>query len=347
MSKSSKRGKFVGRRRGVLAARALSVSVLLNSGLLSNATAAEQPKITGDQCDYAPTAVNDATPTEQPNSQWIYLAGQGSIKRLEYFRWGRSKANQTIIYVQGDVNVKKYQNAPECFAGLLQLSGATLTAITNRLPISIIFLARPGHYGSSGSLNDRRKPATYKTISLAINKLALQQRNKQVALVGHSGGASAIAGAMLLGKLPSNCIVLASGAYSFAALVAHQRKTGVLPPAALATEFTRSDASAVAAVQAKRAKQYSSSNYDVLPHVWGEKFVSTAKIHLVQDPNDQVVPWTGLIAFRNALERNDYNVQLHSVVASDEKHHGTVGHAIGIATRCMKDHTQLQSNQLR
>jgi pimeloyl-ACP methyl ester carboxylesterase len=347
MSKFSTRRRLYLRRRHVIAAGAISVSGLFSGGLFGNTAAAEQPKSTLEKCDYNPIALNNSTLTEQPKPQWVYLAEQGSIKRLEYFRWGGRTSNQTVIYVQGDVNVKKYQTAPECFTGLLQLSGATLTAITNRLPISIIFLARPGHYGSSGSLNDRRKPATYKTILLAINKLALQQRNKQVALVGHSGGASAIAGAMLLGKLPSNCIVLASGAYSFAALVAHQRKTGVLPPAALATEFTRSDASAIAAVQAKRAKQYSSANYDVLPHVWGEKFVSTAKIHLVQDPNDQVVPWTGLIAFQNALERNDYSVQLHSVMASDEKHHGTVGYAIGIATRCMSDHAKFQSNQLR
>jgi hypothetical protein len=300
--------------------------------MFCSTASAEQPK--SSICDHTPVILKNSSFFGPPEPQWIYLSNQGSIKRLEYHQWGARTSKQMIIFVQGDVEIRKYQNAPECFAGLLQKTRFGLEEIANRLSVNLIFLARPGHYGSSGSLTDRRKRSTYLTMLQAINKITLKHRSKHVALVGHSGGAMAIAGAMLMGKLPSNCIVLASGAYSFAALVAHQRKTGISPSAAKDVEFARSEAAIIAALQAKRTDEFSRLNFDILPRVWGEKFVDDATIHLIHDPSDKMVPWSGLMAFQSALERNDYRVMLHTVAARDAQHHDTIGQAIGVAVRC-------------
>jgi hypothetical protein len=129
---------------------------LLGAVLFGSSATAEQPKSNVGTCEHTPIVLKNSSFLGPPEPRWVYLSGRGSIRRLEYHQWGLRTSRQTIIFVQGDIDVRKYQHSPECFAGLLQKTRFPLEDAANRLSVNIIFLARPGHYGSSGQLADRK-----------------------------------------------------------------------------------------------------------------------------------------------------------------------------------------------
>jgi len=112
----------------------------------------------------------------------------------------------------GDLSDEQLRKKRPQFAALATLIGEAARAFQHD-KVPIILLARPGRFGSTGDHRLRHGEVEYRHVGQAIEKLVAGFKLRKVALVGGSGGSSAIMGALSLGMKAGNCILAASGGY--------------------------------------------------------------------------------------------------------------------------------------
>ena len=86
-----------------------------------------------------------------------------------------------------------------------------------KVGIPFVVMARPGTYGSSGDHRLRRQKAEFVALSLALDAFKKRYGTKRFILLGHSGGATVIAGLLTLGRTDIQCAVMSSGTYNYIA----------------------------------------------------------------------------------------------------------------------------------
>jgi pimeloyl-ACP methyl ester carboxylesterase len=83
----------------------------------------------------------------------------------------------------------------------------------DRAGVPWIFMARPGTYGSSGDHRRRREPVEFHALDAALDALMQRHQLQRIVILGHSGGATAGAALLTMGRTRVACAVLTSGAY--------------------------------------------------------------------------------------------------------------------------------------
>jgi len=78
--------------------------------------------------------------------------------------------------------------------------------------VSVIVLERPGTFGSSGNHLRRGQVAEFLVLNSALDAIRQRYNIQQFVLMGHSGGATAAAALLTLGRNDVSCAVLTSGA---------------------------------------------------------------------------------------------------------------------------------------
>lgn len=78
----------------------------------------------------------------------------------------------------------------------------------------VVIIARPGTFGSSGDHSARRQEKEFHSINSAIDAIKQRYSIERFTLLGQSGGATAAAAILTMGRTDITCLVLTSGAYS-------------------------------------------------------------------------------------------------------------------------------------
>ncbi|MET3497603.1 alpha/beta hydrolase family protein [Variovorax boronicumulans] len=169
----------------------------------------------------------------------------------------------------------------------------------DRAGVPWIFMARPGTYGSSGDHGRRREPVEFHALDAALDALMQRHRLQRIVILGHSGGATAGAALLTMGRTRVACAVLTSGAY------------GLLERARLLGQSRdgRTDTTG------------STQFYDPLDHVSGIARDPSRRIVLIGNPDDRNTPFALQERFGDAVAKAGHRVELRTHAAEPPLYH--------------------------
>ena len=178
----------------------------------------------------------------------------------------------------------------------------------DRAGLPWIFMARPGTYGSSGDHGRRRRLAEeFAPIDAALDALKRRHGIAQFVLVGHSGGATAAAAMLTLGRTDLRCVVMTSAAFAYEERVRlRQEMAGQGPPSARA----------LAAVQGM---------YDPLLHIDGVVRDDRRQVFVLGNAADNVTPFVLQQRFADALRTAGHRVAVREVQTLPPEYHNMRG----------------------
>ncbi|MGJ7612443.1 MULTISPECIES: alpha/beta hydrolase family protein [unclassified Variovorax] len=162
-----------------------------------------------------------------------------------------------------------------------------------------IFVARPGTYGSSGDHRKRRQPVEFHALDAALDALMQRHRLQRLVIVGHSGGATAGAALLTLGRTRVACAVLTSGAYG---LLERARLLG-------RSNDGRTDTTG------------SAQFYDPLDHVGGIARDPARRIVLIGNRDDRNTPFALQQRFADAVGKAGHRVEMRTHAAEPPEFH--------------------------
>lgn len=168
----------------------------------------------------------------------------------------------------------------------------------------VVILARPGVYGSSGNHNERRTRKEYEIVKKSILSLMQKYRLKRVDLVGQSGGATAIAGALSIGLTGAHCVILTSGAYGLAERANYHRLRNGKKERVNVDTTGRAD------------------YYDPLLHYEKIGENSFYRLLIAGDKRDKNTPFYLQKKYYEVLKNKNKNVYLISIEAQPRMYHG-------------------------
>lgn len=176
-----------------------------------------------------------------------------------------------------------------------------------QLGIPMIILARPGTYGSSGDHRARRQKSEFLALDSALNEIMRKYQIDRLVLSGHSGGATAAAALMTLGRDDISCAILTSGAYDLlerAQRLREQRGNAPRPGLDL-TGFA--------------------NPYDPIQHIAGVVDDPERIILVIGNPNDTNTPFDLQERFATALANAGHHVRLIEQPAQGPDFHNLRG----------------------
>lgn len=187
----------------------------------------------------------------------------------------------------------------------------------HKLPYLIV--ARPGVYGSSGSHRERRRPQEFISLNTAVDVIKQRYGLEQVVLAGQSGGSTAAAALLTLGRTDVKCAAMGSGGYAVNALAAIKaRRLGQSPR--LGCDGTGNcDA------------------YDVIAHVDGIAADPKRPIYVIGDPQDQNTAFELQQAFHDKLKQAGHEATLMQVQGRGPERHSTTYVAYRVAGLCARE----------
>jgi dienelactone hydrolase len=177
----------------------------------------------------------------------------------------------------------------------------TLDAQRNRDRAGVpwIFVARPGTYGSSGNHRQRRQPVEFHALDAALDALMQRHRLQRIVILGHSGGATAGAALLTMGRTRVACAVLTSGAYG---LLERARLLG-------RSRDGRTDTTG------------SAQFYDPLDHVSGIVRDPARRIVLVGNRDDKNTPFALQERFADAVAKAGHRIEVKTHAAEPPEYH--------------------------
>lgn len=185
-----------------------SVSILLFSPLAHPSPEDGSPLAWG-------SAANRETCPDEASYAWIEHA-QG-FDCIRYFVGAEiSQAAVVIVMLSGDRDRLLRRPPEEIRNNTRRTREAIATKLSEQSGVPVVLVSRPGIYGSSGDHRQRRQAREFLALDGALSSLRLRYEVGQFALLGHSGGATAAAAILTLGRDDILCAVLTSGAYDLA-----------------------------------------------------------------------------------------------------------------------------------
>lgn len=185
--------------------------------------------------------------------------------------------------------------------------------IAQQLALPVIIVARPGTYGSSGNHFRTRRIAEFRALDAALDEIKEIYHIDRLVVYGHSGGATAGAALLTMGRTDISCAVLTSGAFS---LVERGRifdeRLG-RPP-----------------IDRLNGENYQDL-YDPLDHVEGIVHDPSRSVFIIGNENDRITPFAFQEAFADSLQEAGHSVQLINYAAVEPDFHN-LKDAIGLTT---------------
>lgn len=268
-----------------------------------------------DVLPWTGAARQQACPTE-PSYAWV--SHGGGTECIRYFAGGGlDGAPVVIVKLYGDRHDllrKRPEEIPENTRADQERRAARLTA---QAGVPVVIVARPGTYGSSGDLRQRRQAKEFQTLDATLDVLKRRYGIGRFVLLGHSGGATAAAAILTMGRTDIRCAVMSSGAF---ALI---ERANLLRYMAGKPGTTLQDTTGLA------------HPYDPLDHVDRIRADPARLAVIVGDPDDRVTPFVFQRRFGEALKRAGHRVQIDEEPAKPPEHHD-FPEALGLrkAVRC-------------
>ncbi|QNK71368.1 alpha/beta hydrolase family protein [Variovorax sp. PAMC26660] len=169
----------------------------------------------------------------------------------------------------------------------------------DRAGVPWIFVARPGTYGSSGDHRKRRQPVEFHALDAALDALMARHKLQRIVIVGHSGGATAGAALLTMGRTRIACAVLTSGAFGLLerARLLGRSKDGLTDTTG-STQF-----------------------YDPLDHVGGIARDASRRIVLIGNREDQNTPFALQQRFADAVAKAGHRIEIRTHAAEPPEFH--------------------------
>ncbi|RIX49534.1 MAG: alpha/beta hydrolase [Rhodocyclales bacterium GT-UBC] len=187
--------------------------------------------------------------------------------------------------------------------------------------VPFIFVARPGVYGSSGAHRERRRLKEFLSLNAAVDAIRLRHGLKQVILAGQSGGSTAGAALLTLGRKDVQCAALGSGNYAVNALAEIKQIKMGKPPRRGCDITGYCDA------------------YDVIEHTDGIAADPARRILVIGDPQDQNTVFELQRAFYDKLRQAGHRVELIEVEGRGKERHNTTHATYRLAARCATEYS--------
>ncbi|MET3393901.1 dienelactone hydrolase [Variovorax sp. 1140] len=186
----------------------------------------------------------------------------------------------------------------------------------DRAGVPWIFMARPGTYGSSGDHRKRRQLVEFHALDAALDALMQRHRLQRIVIIGHSGGATAGAALLTMGRTRIACAVLTSGAYG---LLERARMLG-------RSRDGRTDTTG------------SAEFYDPLDHVGGIARDPARRIVLIGSREDRNTPFVLQQRFADAVAKAGHRIELRTHAAEPPDFHDLKDRiALQTASQCARE----------
>jgi dienelactone hydrolase len=254
--------------------------------------------MTSEQCSALPQAV------------WITASGKSFCVRY-YLSVAGGAGDRPVVMLQGDQigrfdpHTQSFEIAPEAKTDDTDTDNYVkyADAMSKRFKGPAIYLARVGLDGSSGFHGIRHTMLELNATNQALEAIKRKHHFAGFHLIGQSGGATLVGGVLGL-RTDLACAVPGSGNLIQLAAVKHPNSspTSWIDPAAMAPAIVKN---------------------------------SKARILVVTDPDDRVVPAERQTGFVERLRDAGGRVEQLFVQATDEKHHGVTLYAVFAMDGCI------------
>ena len=257
-----------------------------------------------------------ACPTDNTAIWSHYRGGHDCIR---YFAAGKLEhAPLALVVFYGDRRdwIKRDPAAIPRNTPLAQHAYAA--SLSSRFGLPIILLARPGTFGSSGNHFHRRQEAEFLALNGALDEIRQRYGIRRFTFAGQSGGATAAAALLTLGRTDISCAVLTSGAYALLDRAEFLRKQNGYPsrPGLDTTGLPHP--------------------YDPLTHVDGIAKDKDRLIIIIGSRKDRVTPFHFQKQFADAIRMRGHRVRLMEHAAPPPLHHALANVGLEVAAKCEK-----------
>ncbi|ABL70497.1 alpha/beta fold hydrolase [Paracoccus denitrificans] len=144
----------------------------------------------------------------------VWSEYDGGADCLRYFASpGIDAAAVVIVVLRGDRDTWVGRKPEDIPRNTSSAQTALAGVLAEEMGFPVIILSRPGTFGSSGDHLRRRQPEEFLALAGALDDIRADHRIGRFVLMGHSGGATAAAALLTLGRDDIACAVLTSGAF--------------------------------------------------------------------------------------------------------------------------------------
>jgi len=224
---------------------------------------------------------------------------------LRYF--GPSSLGRTavmIVHFTGDRDQSLKLAPDQIKNNTAQAQTAIADRLSRRAGVPVVTLARPGTYGSSGNHRLRRRMAEeFAPLNAGLDALKRRYGVERFVLWGHSGGATAAAALLTMGRTDVRCAVLTSATFEFLERWRIRRSAGGPAPSV------------------DREAGLARAMYDPLDHIDSIVRDSRRTVYVVGDPRDSVTPFDLQARFAQALQRAGHRAVLREVEGAPPTFH--------------------------
>lgn len=240
----------------------------------------------------------------------VWTEYAGGVECLRYFVGGEiDNAPVVIVVLRGDRDTWLKRDPKDIPQNTVSAQTALARSLSEEMGFPVVVLSRPGTYGASGDHRRRRQIEEFLAIDGALDSIRADHRIGRFVLLGHSGGATAGAALLTLGRDDIGCAVLTSGAFGLL------ERAEVLRESAGRLSRPGVDTTGLP------------TPYDPLDHLDGVVADQARLIIILGNSHDRVTPFYLQKRFYQGLRFWGHRAQLREAGASAPAYHNLTGKA--------------------
>lgn len=213
------------------------------------------------------------------------------------------KAPQVVVLLRGDRQMFVRRDPSDIPSNTVSDQEKLALKAMARVGVPVISVARPGTYGSSGDHLSRRQKSEFDAINATLDAIRDRYHIGRFALVGHSGGATAVGAMLTYGRKDISCAIIESGAFD---LIERARILRV-----------QNDREAKPGLDTTGL----ANPYDPIDHIDGIAADPTRKIIVMGDPRDTVTPYQLQKKFADLIHSKGHDVVMLDINARAPHYH--------------------------
>ncbi|MFK3781712.1 alpha/beta hydrolase family protein [Agrobacterium sp. NPDC089420] len=238
-----------------------------------------------------------------PNGLWIEMDGKGDCIRY-YPQALADGENQTVlVYFGGDVMLRNSKGVRFITDSYVRQSPASIATEmaewAQKAGHPVIFMARPGIYGSSGDHNNRRHLHEITLMNRALDLIREKHKISSFILTGHSAGGQIVAGLMNK-RRDISAAIITSGLVSVKQVSAFWERRRRLPGKLLYN---------------------AAAFYDPIDEIDRIQTDPRPDIYFLSDPEDRAVPFFSQLFYVRRLRAAGFEPHHIYVQATDRQRH--------------------------
>lgn len=254
-----------------------------------------------------------------PGAFWIGTNGEGVCIRT--YSAGLPAAQPTskaIVYLHGDAILRSRRAVRTIGLSYLRRSPSSVLEDVRswheEAGVPVIFVARPGLYGSSGDHNRRRLPEEIDVVDAALDRLRERHGLQSFILTGQSGGGH-LAAALVNRRNDVEAAVISSGLLSVSRVMAVWDRRRTIPGWLI---------------------QDSDNFYDPIDEIEKIPPGLAGSLYILSDPEDHVIPFATQLHYVRRLRAAGLEPHHFYVTADDPNRHGLYSQARQTASMIAK-----------